>query len=197
MDAEKKYREFPINVLPPLLRNIVIETHKALNFPIAYISMSLLTAIATAIGDTCWLKVKTGWMERPLFYVALLGNPGSVKTHPMKFAMTPILDRDIQSRQKYSDELKEYRKRVKAGEDVQKPKCRQRIVQDVTMEGLCKILEDNTAGLCLWCDELANWVGSMDKYRKGGNDVGTWLSTFQDSSGIMVFFQEFWWSSIQ
>lgn len=46
------------------------------------------------------------------------------------------------------------------------------------MEGLCKILEDNTAGLCLWCDELANWVGSMDKYRKGGNDVGTWLSIF-------------------
>lgn len=69
MDTEKKYREFPINILPPLLRNIVYETHKALNFPIAYIAMSLLTAIATAIGDTCWLKVKTGWMERPLFYV--------------------------------------------------------------------------------------------------------------------------------
>lgn len=178
MGAEKKYREFPINVLPPLLRNIVLETHKALNFPIAYIAMSLLTAIATAIGDTCWLKVKTGWMERPLFYVALLGNPGSVKTHPMKFAMTPILERDIQSRQKYSEELKDYRNRVKAGENIPKPKCRQRIVQDVTMEGLCKIMEDNTAGLCLWCDELANWVGSMDKYRKGGNDVGTWLSIF-------------------
>ena len=84
METEQK---FPINILPPLLRNIVLETHKALNFPIAYIAMSLLTAIATAIGDTCWLKVKTGWMERPLFYVALLGNPGSVKTHPMKFAM--------------------------------------------------------------------------------------------------------------
>ena len=178
MDTEKKYREFPINVLPPLLRDIISETHKALNFPVAYIAMSLLTAIATAIGDTCWLKVKTEWMERPLMYVALLGNPGSVKTHPMKFAMNPILDRDIQSRQLYSEQLKEYRKRLKAGEDPPKPKCRQRIVQDVTMEGLCKILEDNPAGLCLWSDELANWLGSMDKYRKGGNDVGTWLSIF-------------------
>lgn len=140
--------------------------------------MSLLTAIATAVGDTCWLKVKTEWMERPLMYVALLGNPGSVKSHPMKFAMKPILDRDIQSRKLYSEQLKEYRKRLKAGEDPPKPKCRQRIVQDVTMEGLCKILEDNSAGLCLWSDELANWLGSMDKYRKGGNDVGTWLSIF-------------------
>ena len=178
MHAEKKYREFPINILPHLLRDIISETHKALNFPVAYIAMSLLTAIATAVGDTCWLKVKTEWMERPLMYVALLGNPGSVKSHPMKFAMKPILDRDIQSRKLYSEQLKEYRKRLKAGEDPPKPKCRQRIVQDVTMEGLCKILEDNSAGLCLWSDELANWLGSMDKYRKGGNDVGTWLSIF-------------------
>mgnify|MGYP003293183904 CR=1 FL=1 len=175
METELK---FPINVLPPLLRNIISETHKALNFPVAYIAMSLLTAIATAIGDTCWLKVKTEWLERPLMYVALLGNPGSVKSHPMKFAMKPILERDIQSRKLYSEQLKEYRKRLKAGEDPPKPKCRQRIVQDVTMEGLCKILEDNSAGLCLWSDELANWLGSMDKYRKGGNDVGTWLSIF-------------------
>ena len=175
METELK---LPINVLPPLLRNIISETHKALNFPVAYIAMSLLTAIATAVGDTCWLKVKTEWMERPLMYVALLGNPGSVKSHPMKFAMKPILDRDIQSRKLYSEQLKEYRKRLKAGEDPPKPKCRQRIVQDVTMEGLCKILEDNSAGLCLWSDELANWLGSMDKYRKGGNDVGTWLSIF-------------------
>ena len=58
MDTEKKYREFPINILPPLLKNIITETHKALNFPVSYIGMSLLTAIATAIGDTCWLKVK-------------------------------------------------------------------------------------------------------------------------------------------
>lgn len=178
MDTEKKYREFPINILPHLLRDIISETHKALNFPVAYIAMSLLTAIATAIGDTCWLKVKTEWMERPLLYVALLGNPGSVKSHPMKFAMKPILERDIQSRKLYSEQLKEYRKRLKAGDDPPKPKCRQRIVQDVTMEGLCKILEDNSAGLCLWSDELANWLGSMDKYRKGGNDVGTWLSIF-------------------
>lgn len=178
MEVEKKYREFPINILPHLLRDIVLETHNALNFPIAYIAMSLLTAIATAIGDTCWLKVKTEWMERPLLYVALLGNPGSVKSHPMKFAMKPILERDILSRKLYSKQLKEYRKRLKAGEDPPKPKCRQRIVQDVTMEGLCKILEDNSAGLCLWSDELANWLGSMDKYRKGGNDVGTWLSIF-------------------
>lgn len=178
MDAEKKYREFPLNILPPLLRNVITESHKALNFPVSYIGMSLLTAIATAIGNTCWLKVKNGWMERPLLNVALLGNPGSVKSHPMKFAMNPILDRDIQSRQRYTEEMKDYEKRLKAGENPPKPKCRQRIVQDVTMEGLCQIMEDNSAGVCLLSDELANWLGSMDKYRKGGNDVGTWLSIF-------------------
>ncbi len=178
MDTEKKYREFPLNILPPLLRNIITESHKALNFPVSYIGMSLLTAIATAIGNTCWLKVKNGWMERPLLNVALLGNPGSVKSHPMKFAMNPILDRDIQSRKRYTEELKDYERRLKAGENPPKPKCRQRIVQDVTMEGLCQIMEDNSAGVCLLSDELANWLGSMDKYRKGGNDVGTWLSIF-------------------
>ena len=182
MGAELK---FPINILPPLLAKIARETNQAYNFPISYIAMSMLAAVATAIGDTCWLKVKTEWTECPLMYVALLGNPGSVKSHPIMFAMKPIVDRDIQYRKRYDEELNDYRKRSKAGEDPPMPKCRQRIVQDVTMEGLCKVLETNPAGLCLLSDELANWLGSMDKYRKGGNDVATWLSIF-NASPILV-----------
>lgn len=175
-------KELPLKMFPPLMRKIVKETNEAYNFPVSYIAMSLLFALATAIGDTCWVKVKTEWAERPLMYVALLGDPGSVKSHPIKFAMKPILDRDIQYRKRYAEELNDYRKRLKAGEDPPKPQCRQRIVQDVTMEGLCKVLETNPAGLCLLSDELANWLGSMDKYRKGGNDVATWLSIFNAHS---------------
>ena len=119
MGAELK---FPINILPPLLAKIARETNQAYNFPISYIAMSMLAAVATAIGDTCWLKVKTEWTERPLMYVALLGNPGSVKSHPIMFAMKPIVDRDIQYRKRYDEELNDYRKRSKAGEDPPMPK---------------------------------------------------------------------------
>lgn len=49
------------------------------------------------------------------------------------------------------------------------------------MEGICKVLEDNPAGLCFFCDELIGWLGSMDKYRRNGNDVNKWLSIFNCS----------------
>lgn len=178
MDTEKKYSGFPVCIFPPQLTNIITATNKAYNFPIPYIGAALLCATATAIGNTCTLKVNATWIERPLMYVVLVGNPGSVKSHPMSFAMDPIIVKDIHTRQEYSRKLEEYRRQVKEGVYTEKPKCRQRIVQDITMEGMFKVLEENPAGICYFCDELADWLGAMDKYRKGGNDVAKWLSIF-------------------
>ena len=72
--------------------------------------------------------------------------------------MNPIIERDIHSRQEYSRRLEDYRRQMRDGAYPEKPKCRQRIVQDVTMEGICKVLEDNPAGLCFFCDELIGWL---------------------------------------
>lgn len=190
MDTDSRQAQFPVSVFPPLLQKIINATNQAYNFPIPYIGVSLLCALATAIGNTCTLRVNTTWIERPLLYVVLVGNPGSVKSHPMSFAMSPILERDIRNRQEYTKRLAEYRKQIKDGIYAEKPQCRQRVVQDITMEGLFKVLEENPAGICYFCDELADWLGSMDKYRKGGNDAAKWLSIFNgktifvDRSGV-------------
>ena len=181
MKAEDKSSGFPVNIFPPLIKDIIRETNAAFNYPVPYIGASILCAISSAIGNTCCLKVKSGWVEKPVLYVALVGNPGSVKSHPIRFAMNPIIERDIHSRQEYSRRLEDYRRQMREGAYPEKPKCRQRIVQDVTMEGICKVLEDNPAGLCFFCDELIGWLGSMDKYRRNGNDVNKWLSIFNCS----------------
>ncbi len=170
----KEISSFPTVIFPQPIKEIIRETHEALNYPIPYIGASLLCAAAAAIGNTCRLKIKNGWIERAVMYVALVGNPDANKSHPIGFALEPILKREVKDRQDYEEQL-EKNKRNGCPE---RPKCRQRVVSDVTMEALCWVLKSNPAGLCLYCDELVGWFGTMDKYRKGGNDVNLWLSIF-------------------
>ncbi len=170
----KEISSFPTVIFPQPLKEIIRETHEALNYPIPYIGASLLCATAAAIGNTCRLKIKNGWIERAVMYVALVGNPGANKSHPIGFALEPMLKREVKDRLEYEEQLE----RNKKNGCPEKPKCRQRIVSDVTTEALCRVLKSNPAGLCLYCDELVGWFGTMDKYRKGGNDVNLWLSIF-------------------
>ena len=64
MKAEDKSSGFPVNIFPPLIKDIIRETNAAFNYPVPYIGASLLCALASAIGNTCCLKVKSGWIRR-------------------------------------------------------------------------------------------------------------------------------------
>ena len=94
---ETLYR-FPVNVFPPVLRQLIIEANKACNFPMSYMGASILFALSTAIGNTCTLRIKRSRVERCILYLHLIGEPGSAKSHPLRFALKPIIKRDIKNR---------------------------------------------------------------------------------------------------
>ena len=103
---------FPLNVFPPALRQFIIEANKACNYPKSYMGASLLFALSTAIGNTCTLRVKRNRVERCILYLHLIGEPGSAKSHPLRFALQPIMDRDIKSRKEYQKQYEQYLKEV-------------------------------------------------------------------------------------
>ena len=59
-----------------------------------------------------------------------------------------------------------------------KPVLRQKILNDTTTEAVVDVCADNPAGVIVYSDELAGWIGSMDTYRtRAGKDRGFWLSS--------------------
>ena len=163
----EKQLELPMDIYPPPLRQIIEDTHRDLNFPVNYIAASLLLAVSVAVGNSRVLKVRDGWRVKPILYMALVGSPGAVKTHPVSFALAPFRRSDDYTLGKYAAELEEYRRQVMT-ERGEKPKAKQFIVKDSTIEAVAKVLHSNSHGICVHSDELNGWLGSFDKYHRSG-----------------------------
>ena len=118
---------FPIGIFPSEIRNIIAEVYECQGFPIDYIASAMLVAIAVGIGNTHLVQLKRGWQESEMLYVALVGRPGTNKSHPLSFAMKPFLDFDYQENKLYEQAYSEYenvvrmsrKERIEAGHSEQ------------------------------------------------------------------------------
>lgn len=176
---ERLNGEFPIRAFPAGLQEFITTAERTLNFPRAYTAGSMLLAVAVAIGNTRVLKMKEGWLVKPILFLALVGEAGANKSHPASFVLRPLKRINSENIAAYNEALADYRRRLAAGETTpqDKPSARQLIVSDITSESLITVHRNNPRRLCLHCDELAGWVGNFNRYRKGG-DEQMWLSIY-------------------
>ena len=107
-DNQHKANKFPIDVLHPRLRNIIKEANSTLGFPTDYLAGAMLTAMASAIGNTYAVEHMQGWREYVILFVALVGSPGSNKSHPLSFAMQPLIDFDAEQAASHAEAMKRY-----------------------------------------------------------------------------------------
>lgn len=188
--AEKKKEvgnDFPIDVLPDKMRKIINEAHATLGFPKDYLAGSMLTAMAAAIGNTHAVEHMDGWKEYAILFVALVGSPGSNKSHPLSFAMQPLIDFDAEQAATHAEALKRYnaamelppKERVASGyeQNPTEPIRLRFTMQDVTPEAVHRILSENPRGLCLVSDELAGWFKNFNRYNNG-SESEFWMSVF-------------------
>ena len=186
--------DFPIYVFPDRIKTIIRETNSCLNFPIDYIATSLCFAVSTAIGNTYSAKIKVGWSERAILYIALVGRPGMNKSHPLSFAMQPLFEYDSKQAILFKKELKEYenlmllskKEREEQGiyELPEEPTIKKFIVSDITPESLLFIHENNKRGICLYVDELTTWFRNFNRYSKGSEEQ-LWLTLFNGKSIVL------------
>lgn len=172
---DERVPEFPIAVFPRGIQEIIQDLERENGFPGPYTAAALFHAFASAIGNSCVCRFMENWITAPILFTAIVGGPGSMKTHPVSFAMKPLARRDSMSLADYSRRLDSYRKASPENREA-KPSARQRIVRDTTMEGLVKVLKANPAGVCVHVDELKGWLSSFNRYRGGGGDKEAWLS---------------------
>ena len=171
--------KFPLFVFPSKMQSFINTAQETLNFPIPYTASSMLLVFSLAIGNTRVLKVKDGWNVKPILFLALVGEAGANKSHPISFVMKPVHSINHENLEKYRKELADYRRQLGSGSGtaLEKPKARQIIVSDITAESLIEVHRNNPRRLCLYCDELVGWVESFNRYRKGA-DEQMWLSIY-------------------
>ena len=186
----KEEDSFPVSVFPKLIREIINETKATLNYPIDFIASAICFTLSVGIGNNFVAKVKEGWNERAILYMAIIGRSGVNKSHPLSFAMQPLFELDIKSSVKYQKERREYEKYILAckkekedKEQTAEPILKKFIVSDITPERLITIHQDNKRGICLYVDELMSWLKNFNRYNNGSEEQ-FWLSVFSAKTTI-------------
>ena len=103
---------FPVEVFPLQVQRIIRATNESLNFPVDFIGASMLYAVSVAIGNTHKAEVKINWVESSVLYLAIVSRPGTNKSHPLSFALQPIVEHDKVAYRKYDLDRIDYDKQL-------------------------------------------------------------------------------------
>jgi hypothetical protein len=192
VEAEQKAKQnpFPVEVFPKAVQEIITTTNESLNFPIDFIGASILYAVSVSIGNTHRAEIMRGYEQNAVLYLAIVGRPGTNKTHPLKWAIKPIEQQDNLKFQEYQKKKQEYetiaaltkkeRERQGYSEPV-KPIWEQYLISDFTPEALVSVHSYNKRGLGVNVDELASWFKNFNRYNKG-SEQEFWLSVWSGNT---------------
>lgn len=164
--------DFPLQALPDELQQIVLSLKEKQSFPTDFSACSMLFAASVAAGNG--YQIQTPFPQTPLIYLALVAEPGKLKSHPLAFAKAPLEKWD-------ADEFKTYQSKKEAYEteqsEAEKPSFKQNLVKDTTPEALVGVHQANPGGIGLVRDELSAWFETFDRYHKNA-DAQFWLSNW-------------------
>lgn len=169
---------FPDEVFPDPIRHIIDSTKACLNFPADYICPALIFASSIALGNALAVEIKKGWTEKAIFYMAIVGEPGTNKSSCLEFAIEPLRKIDRDNLKTYKKKLKQY-EATKNDPDkaIEQPVYGQIVLSDITVEGFLKQHLNTPRGLAIYADELMGFVKSFSRYRSG-NDEEVWTQLF-------------------
>jgi hypothetical protein len=183
---KRKTNRFPVEVFPFPIQQIIKATKENLNFPVDFIGASLLYAVSVAVGNTHRVEVKKGWLENSVLYLAIVARAGTNKSHPLSFALQPIIEQDKETYRQYEQQRQEYEKAVRLSKNKReqqtidepvKPVWQKFILSDFTPEALAEVHKFNKRGIGVYVDELAGWFKNFNRYNKG-SEMEFWLSVW-------------------
>jgi Protein of unknown function (DUF3987) len=180
---------FPLVLLPQVLSDWIYERAEILGVDPAAVAMATLTALSGAISHSIVLRPKQfdDWLVRPRIWCLLVGRSSAKKTPIISEVtrMLYVLDRaEKEIRDRKVEEAKaaaQDQDKATRADDEKIPPARRTIMHDTTPEALCDRLSHQNTGILVKRDELAGWIGSMDKYNAGRGamfDRSVWLQAY-------------------
>jgi hypothetical protein len=181
---ERRINRFPVEVFPSPVQQVITATNENLNFPIDFIGASLLYAVSVAVGNTHSVEVKKGFRQSAVLYLAIVGRAGTTKSHPLSFALQPIVSQDKKTYRQYEQQRQDYEKTARLAkkdreqqviDEPIKPIWQKFLLSDFTPEALAEVHKFNKRGIGVYVDELAGWFKNFNRYSKG-SEMEFWLS---------------------
>lgn len=179
---------FPIHCLPKVAADFVQIVSDSTATPLDFSGVGVLGAMATALGASCRLEIKSGWHEYPGIWIAIAARPGSAKSPALAACFKPVfsiqkdLNQKFRQAMSFYQEGKERAKKDPSAELPSKPNPEFIVLGDATQEALIKFLAENPRGGGIFSDEILGWLGCHGKYQSGGgNDRQTFLEIWSNS----------------
>ena len=169
--------EFPIEIFPSYIQDVIIELYNNSNFNIDYTSAGILVAVATAIGNSFHLERNSEWRESSVLWVANVGKSGQNKSAPVKTAFRAISNKQSDFNKEYKDQLSFY----SSDDGNAMPTCKKLFTTDPTFEALVKMHEENPHGIALKPDEFKSFISNLVGY-SGGSKQAQHLSMWDGAS---------------
>ena len=66
----------PLDAFPDKIQEIILNLARYENFNVEYTVSIILSAVATAVGNSCHIRIKGEWKTCPSIYMMLVGRPG-------------------------------------------------------------------------------------------------------------------------
>jgi len=178
---------FPLDIFPIEIQHFITESSNTLGLSIDYMGCSFMWMLSLIIGNTMVMEVKPGWREVCSLWIALVGKPGIGKTPSIQQMISPLRSLNVKEQKDYQKQYQKWleyeakdKKEKERSEEIKKPKNKQFIVGDITIEALVDLHEENPNAVGIFKDELAGWFKDMNKYR-AGSDLEFWLSSWSGS----------------
>ena len=162
---------FPIEALPAVLRAFVEDRARVIGADPCGLGWACIGACSTALDGRIRLQMKQrdSWSVPPFIWLARVGAPSTKKSPILDAAWSPserAQNVDLKVWREEHVRWKALPKKEQAETPV--PVCRRRLVShDATIESLQDILGRQDRGIGILRDELAGWIGSLEKYSGG------------------------------
>jgi hypothetical protein len=84
------YLPFPLDALPAVVARFISEASTAIGCDPAYIALPLLAVLASAIGNTRRIRLKSSWTEVAVLWCLIVGDSGTLKSPAFDLAISAL-----------------------------------------------------------------------------------------------------------
>ena len=161
--------DFPIDAFPAKVQSVILGMVRHENFKVEYLATAMLSATASALGNTYNIRVKGQWTTNAVLYIIMVGRPGLGKP-PLEAVFRPLRKRDCRALEKFKAEMAAYQntmKESKGNNDMDRPVLRRTIVSDFTPEALMLAHYNCPRGITILADEIMGMFNSANRYNNG------------------------------
>ncbi len=173
---------FPIDAFPSNIQCLLKKVASAFVVPVEIPIGATLALAGSCIGRTRAICIKYGYLQHGNLYIVDVGRSGVGKTPATNAILNHAFKYEEEWTAEYNDEVAAMEAAKEEGESVKdRPRRRQLIVEDTSLEALSDAFAANPRGILLTRDELSGMLLDPDKYNSKNGDMKARLMSAYDS----------------